>query len=157
MTCHLRAMLMAVLAVAITSATAHAADNELRIAQQYGFSYLQLTYMQKHRLIEQEAKAAGIPDLKVTWAQFAGGNVMNDALLSGSLDIASGGVAPPIVLWDKTRGTLDVKMIAAMTSAPLFLNTNNPAIKSLKDFTPKDKIALPAVKVSNQATILAMA
>lgn len=144
-------------ALAVASFGARAADNELRIAQQYGFSYLQLTYMQKHRLVEQQARAAGVPDLKVTWAQFAGGNVMNDALLSGSLDIASGGVAPPIVLWDKTRGSLDVKMMAAMTSAPLFLNTNNPTIKSLKDFTAKDKIALPAVKVSNQATILAMA
>jgi NitT/TauT family transport system substrate-binding protein len=47
--------------------------------------------------------------------------------------------------------------MSAMTSAPLFLNTTNPQIKSLKDFTDKDKIALPAVKVSNQATILAMA
>jgi NitT/TauT family transport system substrate-binding protein len=82
---------------------------------------------------------------------------MNDALLSGSLDIASGGVAPPIVLWDKTREGLDVRMIAAMVSAPLYLNTTNPAIKSLRDFTARDKIALPAVKVSNQATILAMA
>ena len=153
----LRALAIAVVALATASTLVHAADNELRIAQQYGFSYLQLMYMQRHHLIEQQAKAAGIPDLKVTWAQFAGGNVMNDALLSGSLDIASGGVAPPIVLWDKTRGSLDVKMIAAMTSAPLFLNTNNPAIRSLKDFTARDKIALPAVKVSNQATILAMA
>lgn len=142
--------------LAATSALAWA-DEELRIAQQYGFSYLQLTYMQKHRLIEQQAKSAGLGDVKVTWAQFAGGNVMNDALLSGSLDIASGGVAPPIVLWDKTRGGLDVKMIAAMTSAPLYLNTTNPAVRSLKDFTAKDKIALPAVKVSNQATILSMA
>ena len=155
----MRCLFLAGLFLATVSAAtpAPAAENELRIAQQYGFSYLQLMYMQKHRLVEQQAKAAGIADLKVTWAQFAGGNVMNDALLSGSLDIASGGVAPPIVLWDRTRGGLDVKMIAAMTSAPLFLNTTNPAIKSLKDFTPRDKIALPAVKVSNQATILAMA
>ena len=145
------------LAFAVAAVAAHAAGKELRIAQQYGFSYLQLTYMQKHGLIEKQAAAAGLPDVKVTWAQFAGGNVMNDALLSGSLDIASGGVAPPIVLWDKTRGSLDVKMIAAMTSAPLYLNTTSPAIKSLKDFTAKDRIALPAVKVSNQATILAMA
>jgi NitT/TauT family transport system substrate-binding protein len=143
--------------LAVASGAGLAAGNELRIAQQYGFSYLQLTYMQKYGLIEKQAKAAGLGDVSVTWAQFAGGNVMNDALLSGSLDIASGGVAPPIVLWDKTRGALDVKMIAAMTSAPLYLNTINPAIKSLKDFTAKDKIALPAVKVSNQATILAMA
>jgi NitT/TauT family transport system substrate-binding protein len=145
------------LLLALASVDARAAGNELRVAEQYGFSYLQLTYMQKHHLIEDQAKAAGLPDVKVTWSQFAAGNVMNDALLSGSLDIASGGVAPPIVLWDKTREGLDVRMIAAMVSAPLYLNTTNPAIKSLRDFTARDKIALPAVKVSNQATILAMA
>jgi len=145
------------LLLALASVDARAAGNELRVAEQYGFSYLQLTYMQKHHLIEDKAKAAGLPDVKVTWSQFAAGNVMNDALLSGSLDIASGGVAPPIVLWDKTREGLDMRMIAAMVSAPLYLNTTNPAIKSLRDFTARDKIALPAVKVSNQATILAMA
>ena len=153
----LRYLLIAGLALGLANGGAYAADKELRIAQQYGFSYLQLMVMQKHGLIEQQAKAAGLGDVKVTWAKFAGGNVMNDALLSGSLDIASGGVAPPIVLWDKTRGGLDVKMMAAMTSAPLFLNTNKPNVKTLKDFGPQDKIALPAVKVSNQATILAMA
>jgi NitT/TauT family transport system substrate-binding protein len=152
-----RSICAGALLFALATTHAQAAGSELRVADQYGFSYLQLTYMQKHRLVEQHAKAAGLPDVKVTWAKFAGGNVMNDALLSGSLDIASGGVAPPIVLWDRTRGNLDVKMMAAMTSAPLFLNTTNPQIKSLKDFTDKDKIALPAVKVSNQATILAMA
>ena len=136
---------------------ARADTNELRIAQQYGFSYLQLMYMQHDRLIEKHAKAAGLGDVKVTWAKFAAGNVMNDALLSGSLDIASGGLAPPIILWDKTRDGLDVRMIAAMVTAPLYLNTTNPRIRSLRDFTSSDRIALPAVKVSNQATILAMA
>jgi len=136
---------------------ARADTNELRIAQQYGFSYLQLMYMQHDRLIEKQAKAAGLGDVKVTWAKFAAGNVMNDALLSGSLDIASGGLAPPIILWDKTRDGLDVRMIAAMVTAPLYLNTSNPRIHSLRDFTSSDRIALPAVKVSNQATILAMA
>jgi NitT/TauT family transport system substrate-binding protein len=113
--------------------------------------------MQHDGLIEKHAKAAGLGEVKVTWAKFAAGNVMNDALLSGSLDIASGGLAPPIILWDKTRGGLDVRMIAAMVTAPLYLNTTNPRIHSLRDFTSSDRIALPAVKVSNQATILAMA
>ncbi len=40
---------------------------------------------------------------------------------------------------------------------PLYLNTRNPAIKSIKDFTEKDRIALPAVKVSMQAIMLQMA
>jgi len=151
------ALVPVLVALCISCGLARADTKELRIAQQYGFSYLQLMYMQHDGLIEKHAKAAGLGEVKVTWAKFAAGNVMNDALLSGSLDIASGGLAPPIILWDKTRGGLDVRMIAAMFTAPLYLNTTNPRIHSLRDFTSSDRIALPAVKVSNQATILAMA
>src|SRR5678815_4007164 len=112
--------------------------------------------MEDQKLIEKHAKAAGI-DVKVGWAKFAGGNVMNDALLSNSLQFASGGVGPFVTLFAKTRGNLDVKAVGAINSMPLYLNTRNPAVKSLKDFTDKDKIALPAVKVSIQAVTLQMA
>jgi NitT/TauT family transport system substrate-binding protein len=129
---------------------------EINVAQQYGISYLPLMLMEEQKLIEKHAKAAGV-DVKVGWAKFAGGNVMNDALLSGSLHIASGGVGPLVTLWGRTRGNLDVRGIAALNSMPLQLVTRNPNVKTLKDFTEKDRIALPAVKVSVQAVILQMA
>src|SRR6185312_3884163 len=47
--------------------------------------------------------------------------------------------------------------VGAINSMPLYLNTRNPAVKTLKDFTDKDRIALPAVKVSIQAVTLQMA
>jgi NitT/TauT family transport system substrate-binding protein len=145
-------------AVLLSTALASRAEvSELKIAEQYGISYLPLMVMEDQKLVEKYAKAAGIPDLKVTWAKFAGGNVMNDALLSGSLHFASGGVAPLITLWAKTRSNYEVKAAAAINSMPLYLNTRNPNVKSLKDFTEKDKIALPAVKVSIQAVTLQMA
>lgn len=142
----------------LTGAGASRAEvSELKVAEQYGISYLPLMIMEDQKLVEKHAKAAGIPDLKVTWAKFAGGNVMNDALLSGSLHFASGGVGPLVTLWAKTKGNYDVKAAVAMNSMPLYLNTRNPAVKTLKDFTEKDKIALPAVKVSIQAVTLQMA
>ena len=113
--------------------------------------------MEEQKLIEKHAKAAGL-DVKVNWARSsAGGNVMNDALLSGSLQIASGGVGPIVTLWSRTRGNLDVRGIAALNSMPLYLVTRNPAVKTIKDITDRDRIALPAVKVSVQAVILQMA
>jgi len=137
--------------------SANAEPKELKIAEQYGISYLPLMIMEDQHLVEKHAKAAGLNDLKVTWAKFAGGNVMNDALLSDSLQFASGGVGPMVTLWARTRGNLDVKGVAAINSMPLFLNTRNPNVKSIKDFTDKDRIALPAVKVSIQAVTLQMA
>jgi NitT/TauT family transport system substrate-binding protein len=140
-----------------TAAISHAEVAELKIAGQYGISYLPLMIMEEQKLVEKHAKEAGIPSLKVTWAKFAGGNVMNDALLSDSLHFAAGGVAPLVTLWAKTRGSYDIKAAAALNSMPLYLNTRNPKVKSIRDLTEKDKIALPAAKVSIQAVTLQMA
>src|SRR3954466_7337917 len=82
---------------------------------------------------------------------------MNEAILSGTLDFASGGVGPLLTIWGKTRGNLAVKGVAAINAMPLYLTTINPDVKSIKDFTDKDRIALPAVKVSIQAVTLQMA
>lgn len=145
------------LALGLHVVPASAEVSEVKIAQQYGIAYLPLMYMQHMNLLEKHAKAAGIADVKVTWSQFAGGNVMNDALLSGGLHFASGGVGPLVTLWAKTKGNLDVRGVTAMNLMPLYLNTRNPDVKSIKDLTGKDKIALPAVKVSIQAVTLQMA
>jgi NitT/TauT family transport system substrate-binding protein len=132
------------------------AEGEIRIAEQFGISYLPLQMMRHQNLIEEAGKRQGL-DIKVTWSRLASGNPMNDAMLSGSLDVASGGVGPLLLIWDRTKGNLNVKAISAINSMPLYLTTRNPAIKSIKDFTAKDKIALPAVKVSVQARTLQMA
>ena len=150
----LRAAVVAV--VALLAPPLHAELAEIKVAQQYGISYLPLMLMEEQKLIEKHAKAAGV-DVKVGWAKFAGGNVMNDALLSSSLQFASGGVGPLVTLWARTKGNLDVKAVSAINSMPLFLNTRNPNVKTIRDFTEKDKIALPAVKVSIQAVTLQMA
>jgi NitT/TauT family transport system substrate-binding protein len=153
-------LLAAAAVAAITTVTALPAGaevSELKVARQYGISYLPMMIMEDQKLIEKAAAAAGVPNLQVTWAQFAGGNVMNDALLSNSLDFAAGGVGPFVTLYAKTRGNYNVRAAAALNSMPLYLNSSNPAVKTIKDFTDKDKIALPAVKVSIQAVTLQMA
>ena len=152
----LRSLIAGALAAAMLSPAAFAELAEINVAQQYGIGYLSLMVMEEQKLIEKHAKAAGV-DVKVNWAKFAGGNVMNDALLSGNLHFASGGVGPLITIWARTKGNLDVKAVAALDSMPLYLNTRNPSVKTIKDFTDKDKIALPAVKVSVQAVTLQMA
>jgi NitT/TauT family transport system substrate-binding protein len=139
------------------SGRACAEVNEITVAQQYGIAYLPLMIMQEQGLIEKQAKAAGLGDLKVHWRKFAGSNVANDALLSGNLQFAAVGVPPLITMWAKTKGNLDVKGVAALNCMPFYLNTRDPNVKSIKDFTEKDKIALPAVKVSVQAVTLQMA
>jgi NitT/TauT family transport system substrate-binding protein len=50
-----------------------------------------------------------------------------------------------------------VKGVAAMTSYPLYFVTRNAELKSLKDLSDRDKIAIPSVKISTQAIMLQMA
>jgi NitT/TauT family transport system substrate-binding protein len=150
-------VLMTVLFVGVVAAQgARAEMSEIHVAQQYGIGYLPLMIMEEQKLIEKYTKASGV-DVSVSWAKFAGGNVMNDALLSNSVQFASGGVGPFVTLWARTRGSLDVKAVSAINSMPLFLNTRNPAVKTIRDFRETDRIALPAAKVSIQAITLQMA
>ena len=142
----------------LAAAPAGAQAPEIRFARQFSMGYLQFNMMEHHKLLEKHAKAMGLPDVKVLWATFNGPNAMNDALLSGSVDIVAGGVPGLLTLWAKTKGTpLAVRGITAFSSQPLLLNTRNPNVKSIADFTDQDKIALPAVKVAVQAIFLQMA
>jgi NitT/TauT family transport system substrate-binding protein len=144
-------------AVLCMHGAAKAELSEVTIAKQYGVSYLPFMVMERDKLLEKHARAAGLGEMTVNWRTFAGGSVMNDALISGNLQFASAGVPPFATLWEKTRGKLNVKGVCAMSSLPSYLNTRNPQVKSIKDLSDADRIALPAVKVSNQAIYLQMA
>jgi sulfonate transport system substrate-binding protein len=152
----IRAALAASLLAAI-AAPAAAETTELRVAIQPGLTYLPFTLMENGQLIEKRAREAGLGDVKVTWFKVAGGDVMNDGILSGSVDIAATGTPPFLTLWAKTRASLDVRGVAAYNTLPLTLVARNPNIRSVKDFTENDRIAVPAVKASTQAIILEMA
>ena len=81
---------------------------------------------------------------------------ITDALLSGNVDVVGIGLPGFLTMWDKTRGSMNVRGIVAMNRQPAYLNTRNPNIKSMRDFTDNDRIALPAPKVSVQAIMLQM-
>ncbi len=150
--------ILAGLALTAFAATAVAQAPEMRFARQFSMGYLQFNLMEKHQLLEKHAKAAGIPEVKVVWATFNSPAAMNDALLSGSVDIVSGGVPGLLTIWARTQGTPNaVKGIATFSSQPILLNTRNPNVKTIADFTEQDKIAVPAVKISLQAMMLQMA
>jgi NitT/TauT family transport system substrate-binding protein len=145
-----------VVAAAIQAGGETHAEGRLRIVQQFGTVYLPLHVLRDQKLIEKHGKAAGL-DIQVDWTQLSGGAVINEALLSGAVDIGAAGVGPVIVLWDRTKGSANVKVLGALGEQPNYLITNNPNIHTLKDFTRSDKIAVPAVIVSQQSRLLEIA
>ncbi len=112
--------------------------------------------MRELKLVEKHASAAGLDDLTVRWIDLGGPAVMNDALLSGSVDFIAAGPPAFITLWDRTRGSADVRGVAAMSSLPMYLNTTNAALKTIDDLTERDKIAVTSVKVSIPSIVMQM-
>lgn len=153
---HLKGILAVAWGLAVAT-PAMAEVSELKMMSQYGIGYMQLTLMKADKLVEKHLAKEGLGSTTVTWATLGAGAAANDALLSGGLHFAAGGTGPAIILWDRTKGTLDVKGVAALSSMPNLLVTRNPNVKTIKDFTDKDRIAMAGAGSSVQTTYLQMA
>ncbi len=153
---HRLAALAALAGAVLAPHQAQAEANVVRVAKQFGLAYTQYMVMEDQKLIEKHAKAAGL-DITTEWATFRSSDVMNDALISGTIDFVSLGIPGLVTIWSKTKGTMDVKAATGLNVSPLMLMVRDPEIRSIKDFKDNHRIALPAVKVSMQAVLLQMA
>lgn len=125
---------------------------------QHGLPYLPMMVMDTLKLVEKHAARLGLAALKTDYRTMGGTQSLIDALISGQMHFGVTGVPGLTVLWDKTADTQnEVRALCAVQSMPFMLVTNRESVKTLRDFGDKDKIAVPAVKVSNQAICLQMA
>ncbi|MGB3288702.1 MAG: ABC transporter substrate-binding protein [Burkholderiaceae bacterium] len=120
-----------------------------------GFGFLPLHMMKEYKLIEKHAEKAG-EKVTINWANIGGPSVMIDALLSGSADFISAGPPSFLLLWDRTKGTANVKGVAAISSMPMYLNTRAEHLKTIDDLKDGDKIAVTSVKSSIPSIIMQM-
>ena len=150
----IRRLLLVLLSLAVPVA-AKAEVSELNITKQPGLLFTPTLLMEHDKLVEKHAKAAGLGDIKVNWTNLMSGGAANDALLSGSVQIVTSGVSNLLILWGKSNG--NVKAIIGISGLPFKLLTRNPEIKTIKDYKPTDRIALPTVRMSMQAITLGIA
>ena len=144
--------------IAAALGPAAAQQPEIRISRTTTMAYLPLMVVEHEKLLEKHAAQAGIPNLKVSVHTFTGPSAQFDALFSGNVDVVAVGSTALITLWARTKGPAnEVKGISALASMPITLSTKNPNVKSIRDFTDKDRIAVPSVNVSFQAMLLQMA
>lgn len=149
--------LLAVLLLACPAA-ARAEVSIITLPRQYGIAFIPFLVMEDGKLIEKHAAALGLPALDVKWTVMSGAGPVNDGLLSGALSFGAGAAPSLILLWDRTHAARNpVRGIGAIATMPTVLNTRNPAVRTIADFTEKDRIALPTVKLSNAAIVLQMA
>src|SRR5712671_5544 len=150
-----RFVTMLALAMSAAAPALAAESNEFRIARQPGLVYLQAIIMEEKRLVEKHAAALGLKDLKVQWSIITSGGVMTEALLSNSIDMATTGVSNLLLAWGKTNG--QIKTVTGMAGVPFRMLTRNAKVKSIKDFGPDDRIAVPTIRVSMQAMMMGIA
>ncbi len=148
-------LLLALAAAPVGTALAEVA--EVKLVQQFGATFVPFMVMESQKLIEKHAAKAGLPDLTVAWSKLGGPSAINDALLSGSVHFSLQGVPSLALLWDRTKGGIGVKGVSGNCSGNFWLNVRSSTIMSLKDFTEKDRIAVPSAKSSMQAVLLQMA
>ncbi|MGT2460118.1 hypothetical protein ACU4GI_46365 (plasmid) [Cupriavidus basilensis] len=141
--------------IAIACPTASYA-REVKVAIQFGLAYLPIMVMKEDGLLEAEAKKLGIDDTQLTVLKISGSTAVNEAILSNNADMGVMGTPSLLLMWEKTGSSLGVKGLASMSSFPMILNTTKSGAKSLRDFGPADRIALPAT-TAPQALILRMA
>lgn len=145
------------LALPFLSRAAAADTAVLRMSKQFGLPYLPMIVMEDQHLLEAELARRGLPGMRVEWTSVAGSAQQLDGLLSGQYDFISPGVPTLATLWDKTRGTpVEARALCAMQSMPYVLIARSPAVRTVADFTPEDRIALPAVKLTGHALALEM-
>ncbi len=137
--------------------SAAAETAEIRIVGGPSLTFLAFAIMEKEKLIEKHVALAGLPVPKVTYLRLSNNDAIRDAVLSGAAEVASTGVPSFLPLWARTQGTSNpVYALGAFNAVPLVLVSRNPDVKSIADFTEKDRIAVPGVLNSTQALLLQM-
>jgi NitT/TauT family transport system substrate-binding protein len=149
----LRSGLAALALAALTTPTL--AQQEVKIGIGFGVAFLPTYLMDEFKLVEKHAKAAGL-DVKTTYHRFSGSGPMQDAILSGAVDMGPYGISALLIAWEKARGTPQQTFaISGVTTVPMVLLTNKPNVKRLADLKPDDRISMPSL-VSPQAFLLQM-
>jgi NitT/TauT family transport system substrate-binding protein len=129
----------------------------LRVLRPTDLSALPLFVMEHEHLIERTAEAMGLGAIKVAWSTRDSGDTI-EALAAGQADLAVTDVVPFLIAADAGTGTpAELRAIGAVNQRPYVLVTRNSAIRTIRDFTAADRIALPALKVSGPAVMLEMA
>jgi NitT/TauT family transport system substrate-binding protein len=147
------------LAIAVLAgvAAARAEVSEVRLSKQYGLPYLPFMVMEQFSLLEKQAEKQGLK-LKVSWTTLSNSTAMMEAILSGQMDFIAPGLPTLATMWDKTVGTPnEIRALSAIQSMPYVLVTRAEHIRTIRDFTAQDRIALPAVKLTGHAIALQMA
>ncbi len=108
---------------------------EIVIAEQFGLAYAPLQIMKEKGYLSE-----ALPDYEVKWVKLGNTAAIREAVLGESLDVGFLGIPPFLIGYDNG---MEWGIFSGLSSAPLGLVSNDPAIKTLEDIEITDRIVLP--------------
>jgi NitT/TauT family transport system substrate-binding protein len=122
------------------------AEETVRIGIGFGLAFLPAYICDDLKLIEKYGKDAHL-DLKASYQRFMGAGPLQEAIGAGTIDMGPFGAAPLLAAWEKAKDTpRQILAASGITTLPPVLLTNRANVRTLADFRPGDRIAIPAPK-----------
>ena len=109
-------------------------EKTIGIAEQFGIAYAPLQIMKEKKLLEEK-----LPGVTINWKQFGGPTGIREGMLNGEIDFGFMGVAPVLIGIDNG---MKWRYATGISANEVAIVTADPDVKSLKDFTEKDRIAI---------------
>lgn len=148
----------ALAAIAAPAVVRAQAPLKVAFAQQRGLLYLPVDMMVSGGVLQKEAEKAGLGKIEASVTTLNGPGPVIDALLSGAVEYGTTALPALLTLWGKTKGTPnEMRAVGTISNGAITLYSINPAVKTIADFTDRDKIAVPTAKLSFNAQMLQMA
>jgi NitT/TauT family transport system substrate-binding protein len=120
------------------------AEEPVRVGLGFGLAFLPVYICEDLKLVEKYGKAAQL-ELRPSYQRFLSAGPLQEALANGAIDLAPFGVAPLLAAWEKSKDTpRQIVVVSGLTTLPPVLLTNRSEVKTLADFRPADRIAVPA-------------
>ena len=122
------------------------AQEAVRIGIGFGLAFLPAYICDDLKLIEKYGKDAHL-DLKASYQRFMGAGPVQEAIGAGTIDMGPFGAAPLLAAWEKAKDTpRQILAVSGITTLSPVLLTNRANVRTLADFRPGDRIAIPAPK-----------
>jgi NitT/TauT family transport system substrate-binding protein len=143
---HFRRKALGVLATLLSLSlltSAASAQEAVRIGLGFGLAFLPAYLCEDMKLVEKRAKEAHL-DVKVSYQRFFGAGPLQEAMGTGAIDVAPFGLAPLLAAWEKAKDSpQQVVAVSGLSTLPPVLLANRPELRTLADFGPADRIAIP--------------
>lgn len=143
----LASLFTAFAALGVSGCGGGSGGDELNIAYQPGIGYAQILIMKEEGWLQEDLG----DEVEVNYQELNSGSAIRDGMISGDIQVGSGGVGPFLIGYDSGVGW---KLVSGLNHMELWLMGQNEQYQSLQDFEGGDaRIATPA-NDSIQAVVL---